>query len=258
MSWKESVHTLVSALTDSPQVALFDVHVGSPVTEAEIAQVHERLGYALDARFLDYFRTCNGLRLRWIELVGDRPADLTSAFFSHHTAGLPCGSINIPPLAALFPATMDYRFNREDDFVPGQEQVPLLGGFCAGALRNQLRPLDDYLQSATDSSFDNVALIADPRFADPVCILTTDYSAALSDCAPLRARAYLDFVVACCGLTRARHHALRSYGSAGNYPLIESLPRPASDPAEFLRYLLDQLPLTRSREIGRAFEALLD
>lgn len=256
MTWKESVHALIGALAKNPSVALFDVQVGEPATASEIALVHQRLGYELDSRFLDYFRQCNGLRLRWIEAIGDRPEDLTSAFFENHQAGLSCGSINIPPLAALFPATMDYRFNREDDFAPNQEREPILGGFCEGALRSSLRPLDDYLQSRSDSSFYNIGLVADARYPDPVCILTTDYSAALSDCAPMRARAYLDFIVASCGLTRARLQAMRSHGSAGDYPIVESVPKFARDPEEFLAYLLDQLPLARNREIAKAFEAV--
>lgn len=256
MSWKESIHTLIRALSENPGVAVFDIAVGEPAEEAEIALVQGRLGYELDPRFLAYFRQCNGLRLRWIELLGGRPDDLTAAFFENHSTGMTCGSIHIPPLAKLFPQTMDYRFNRQDDFVVDAQRVPILGGWCEGTLRNKLRPLDDYLQSTSDSSFHNVALVADARYADPVCILTTDYSAALADCSPMRARAYLDFVVATCGLTRARTAALKSYGYAGDHPIVESVPRFANDPGEFLRYLLDQLPLERNREISQAFGAL--
>lgn len=256
MTWKESVHTLVDALSENRRVALFDLRVGEPVEDAEVAQVHARLGYELDPRFLAYFRQCNGLRLRWIEPMGDPPADLTSAFFEYQQSGLSCGSINIPSLGVLFPETMDYRFNREDNPEADQHREPILGGWDAGLLRDRLRPFDDYLQSPSDSSFYNVGLVADARYADPVCILTSDYSAALSDCAPMRARAYLDFVVASCGLPRARLQCMRSRGSAGDYPLVESVPKLAADPAEFLRYLLDQLTLERYQEISRAFEAI--
>lgn len=255
MSWRESVHTLVRALRESPRVALFDVRIGEPAEEAEITRVHQRLGYELDQRFLAAFRECNGLRLRWVESFGDPPADLTGAFYENHRSGMSCGSINIPPLAELFPQQMDYRFNRRDDFVPDERRVPILGGWCEGTLRDRLRPLDDYLQSADDSSFHSVALVADARYPDPVCILLTDYGAALADCSPMRARGYLDFVVASCGLTRARHTCMKPHGSAGDHALVESVPRFAQDPAEFLRYLLDELPLERSREISRAFEA---
>lgn len=262
MSFHKSVATLVSALTQNPAVALFDLRIGGPLDAAELAQVHERLGFTLDPRFLDYFRQCNGLRLRWIESLGERPSDpsdpsaMAAAFFEHHSQGMNCGSINIPPLCELFPATMDYRFGREDEPSSDASSVPILGGFDEGALRSCLRPLDDYLQSESDSSFYNIALVADPRFPDPVCILTSDYSAALSDSPPMRARAYLDFVVQTCGLPRARLSALRSRGSEGDYPLIEQVPPPAKDPEEFLHYLLDQLPLERSREIAAAFAAI--
>lgn len=255
MSWRESIHTLVRALAENPSVALFDVRIGEPAGDTEIARVHARLGYELDARFLEYFRQCNGLRLRWIEPLGDPPEDLTGAFFESHRDGMSCGSINIPPLAELFPETMDYRYNRRDGFVPDERRVPILGGWCEGTLRDRLRPLDDYLQSAGDGSFYSVALVADARYPDPVCILTADYAAALADSSPMRARAYLDFVVASCGLTRARLLCMRPRGSAGDHPLVESAPRFAADPGELLRYLLDQLPLERSREIARAFEA---
>ena len=257
MTWKESIENLVRALRENAKVvALFDLHVGDPVDDAEIELVHQRLGFALDPRFLEYFRQCNGLRLRWIEFFGDPPEDLTATFFENHQSGMSCGSINIPPLGELFPQTMDYRFNRRDDFVPDEYRLPLLGGYCDGTLRSRLRPLDDYLQSSSDSSFYNVALIADAQHPDPICILTSDYSAALADNAPMRARAYLDFVVASCGLTRARSTAMKNYGAAGNHPLIESVPRFANDPAEFLAYLLDKLPLERNQEIARAFEAV--
>ncbi len=255
MTWKESVRTLVRALHENPSVAVFDVRIGESAQEDEIALLHKRLGFELDPRFLEYFRQCNGVRLRWIELLGDRPDDLTATFFEHHSAGMNCGSINIPALADLFPQTMDYRFNREDNFVVDEHRLPLLGGYCEGTLRDRLRPLDDYLQSESDSSFYNVALIADSRYPDPVCIMTEDYSAALSDCSPMRARAYLDFVVASCGLTRARRVCLKPFGYEGDHPLVESVPRFAKDEEEFLRYLLDQLPLERNREIARAFES---
>ena len=256
MTWKESVDTLVRALDGNPSIALFDARIGQPVTDPEIARVHERLGFELDPRFLDYFRQCNGLRLRWIELLGDPPDDLTGTFFEHHGSGMNCGSIHIPALGDLFPQTMDYRFNRQDEFVVDENRVPLLGGWCEETLRDRLRPLDDYLQSVSDSSFHNVALIADARYPDPVCILTSDYAAALSDNSPMRARAYLDFVVASCGLTRARLMCMKSYGYAGDHPLRETVPQFAKDPEEFLHYLLDQLPLDRNREIAKAFEAV--
>lgn len=256
MTWKQSVHTLVRALGENPRVALFDAHIGEPAADAEIALVHQRLGFELDPRFLDYFRQCNGLRLRWIELMGPPPSELTGAFFDHHRSGLNCGSINIPSLAALFPLQMDYRFNRRDDFIVDEHRLPILGGFCEATLRDRLRPFDDYLQSPSDSSFHNVALIADARYPDPICILTEDYSAALSDCSPMRARTYLDFVVASCGLTRARHRGMKAHGYAGNHPIVESIPRLGNDPEEFLGYLLDKLSLERSMEIAGVFESL--
>lgn len=257
MSWGDEVRALVGALRANTWVKAFDVHVGAPADEAEIAAVHGRLGYELDARFLAYFRACNGVRLRWIcPLPGDEDQDAAAVFFRHVAAGLDCGSINIPPLGALFPETMDHRFGRTDAFTPNEQTTPILGGWCEGTLRDRLRPLDDYLQRPDDSSFYNVALVADRRHADPVCILTSDYAAALSDHRPIRARAYLDLVVATCGLVRARVEVMKSGGAAGDYPLIESIRRPTREPGEFLACVLDQVPLERNREIWSAYEAI--
>lgn len=256
MPW-EHVPALVSALQSSPAIFLFDVRVGAPVTDDEIALVHGRLGYTLDPRFLEYFRRHNGLRLRWFERLDDAAVDSPEMkFFESAGQGLRCGSINVPALGSLFPEVMDYRFNRSDSFTPGQHRIPILGGWCADTLRDRLRPLDDYLQRSDDSSFYNVGLVADARYPDPVCILTSDYAAALSDHAPLRARAYLDLVVATCGLTSARLDVMKTGGAPADRPLVERIHPPTPEPTEFLQFLLDRVPLERSREIARACERM--
>lgn len=251
MSWSDDVRGLVAELKSNPGCVCLDAEVGEPVTDAEVAEVRARLGFDLDPRFLDYFRQCNGVRLRWGQTPFANPGDAPQAVFQRHLdERFDCGSINVPPLRDLFPAEMDYRFGRKDAFTPNVTTTPFLGGWCVDTLRDRLRPLDDYLRRPDDSSFYNVALVADARFPDPVCLLTEDYAAALTDHAPMRARAYLDLVVATCGLVRARGEVMKS----GRSELIERVAAPAASPVEFLRFVLDQLSLERYREISAAWE----
>lgn len=257
MSWGDDVRALADEVTTNPRCAAFDVEVGAPADDAEVELVHRRLGFELDPRFLAYFRACNGLKLRWVQPLGDEERGDPGAFLRHVDDRMDCGSIRVPPLRELFPEAMDHRFNRRDDYTPNAETTPFLGGWCVGALRNALRPLDDYLWRPGDASFYNVALVADARSPDPVCVLTEDYAAALGEHRPMRARAYLDLVVATCGLVRARLDVMGHRGAAEDPPVVERVERPTREPREFLRHLLDQLPLERGREVGAAYERMV-
>jgi hypothetical protein len=254
--WGADVHALVEALEATEGLAVFDVEVGGAVDDVEVALVHRRLGFELAPEFLAYFRVCNGVRLRWLQPLGEGEEGDPSAFSRHAREGLPCGSINLPRLGDLFPETMDFRFGRRDDFTADTSTTPFLGGWGLGTLRDRLRPLDDFLRSPDDSSFTNVALVADARFADPVCLFTNDAGAALTDFVPMRARAYLDLVVATAGLVSARAEAFTPRHGVEDPAPIERISRPTPEPGEFLRCALDRLPLKRSREIWAAFQHL--
>ena len=155
---------------------------------------------------------------------------MAAAFFDHHSQGLNCGSINIPPLCELFPATMDYRFGREDEPSSDASSVPILGGFDEGALRSCLRPSTTTAERKRQQLSTTSPLVADLRFPDPVCILTSDYSAALSDSPPMRACAYPRLLSSKPAVPRARLSAPRPRGSEGDSPLIEHVSPPPKTP----------------------------
>lgn len=59
-------NAMVEVLKSHPNVQLLSHHVPNPATEQEISEVENQLGRQLDEDIKEFYRQCNGLKLRWI------------------------------------------------------------------------------------------------------------------------------------------------------------------------------------------------
>jgi hypothetical protein len=67
----ERFKAMVDELKEHPRVAVTHYWVGEPVSEEDIAEVEEALGFELDAQIKDFYRQADGLQVRWMDRLGE-------------------------------------------------------------------------------------------------------------------------------------------------------------------------------------------
>ncbi|MEM9069850.1 MAG: SMI1/KNR4 family protein [Myxococcota bacterium] len=217
-NWKQRIDDMMAALEASDATVVRHAEVGAPATDDEIREAEAAIGFALDPRFLAFFRAANGLRVIWVSKYFDSVDDPAAHF--HLQREMACaGRINIPSLQELFLKGPGYLFG-PDMCGPKESSRACLGGWDEHALRSSLRNLDDFLQVPGDSSYNLLGLVLSERYPDPPVIMTGDYAAALDDCHPMLARDYLAMVIATLGLPYVRLERLKNRGFAGNHDLF--------------------------------------
>jgi len=252
--WKERIDAMMAALEASETTLVRLAEVGEPVSQTEIDEVHAKIGYTLDPRFLDFFRAANGLRLIWVASYFDQHDDPVAHYHSQVDMNT-CGRINVPPLRKLFEQP-GYLFG-PDFCKPKERTQPCLGGWDEFELRSALRNIDDVEQTANDSSFNLLGLVASERYPDPPVLHTNDYAAALSDAHPMLARDYLAFVIATLGRPQERKQRLRSRGFGKNHELF--VPQPgwldaAPPAAKILAIVHDEVSIEENQAITGSVE----
>lgn len=219
----------VARLATIKNIHLIDAELGAPLEDAELARVESRLGFALDPRFVAYFREMNGARVAWVE--GTKPKrsakkvepamsrdQAVELWVKHRLDGGLFGAFHIPRLDEIFSES------RPNEIGPGTTgvDVPILGGWKDEALRARLRIFDrwEYLLPVGEGGFDLVTVVAAPGITDPVLLRASDQGAALSDHRPMRARSYLEMLAVTAG-GQERFLFLRSEGAPGDHPIVE-------------------------------------
>jgi len=258
-NWAHRTTALFDAVEAHPLCTVRLARRGPPLSDADLATVEARLGFSLPARFVDFFRAHDGLRLLWVTQYGPTDDNPGLHFAIQREEGMHCGSINVPSLLALFPARMDYRFGR-DSVEAGEQHAKVLGGWDEHALREAMRNIDDFAEIVGESSFYLPALIAHPRYADrlPV-VMTADYAAAISDHRTMDVLDYLDLVVATAGGWQPRMQALKNFGYGGDHAAfspaagwLDALP----GPDVLLKFFHDELTLEEFSAVGEAWHAI--
>lgn len=250
--WIARIDALLAALNEHPLTAVSVCERGAPLSDEDLATVEARLGYALDPAFVDFFRAADGLKVCWTTTY------LDGDYAAQREEGFPCGGINIPSLLELFPAKKDHLFGW-DSVSPGENQLPILGGWDERALREALRDIDNYTFIVDEMPFKRIALVADARYPSPVLLMTDDYTAAIADHRPMKAVDYLDLVVATLGAEAPRLACLRARGYAADHAMFEPAPGwldsiPAPDAV--IKYHHDELSLEEFNRIDEALRAI--
>lgn len=219
------LRTAIEKLRSVATLAVIDAEVGAPLEEAELAEVEARLGFSLDPRFVDCFRSANGLRVSWVGIgkpkKGAPPPSRDEAialWVKHRLTGGPWGAVHVPRLRDVFTAS------RPNEIGAGTEgaRVPILGGWSDVELRSRLRIFDrwEYLLPPGEGGFEHVTVVASEKLADPVVLRASDHGAALSDHTPMRARSYLELMATTLGNQR-RWDFLSPRGAPGDHPIVE-------------------------------------
>ncbi len=237
-------------LTAEASLVRYDVN--PPVDGSALAEIEERLGFALDPRFVDYFRSTNGWDLRWVQRKG-----LTREQAAEYAAKNPkfLHYFTVPSLETLFAP-------ERDAFIPAGtagSTEPLLGGYDEEWLRRNLRVLALH----DDTGYESILLLADSRHPDPVVIRARDHAAALSDCRPVRARFFFEERLFMMGNRPSTLLFFEDKGAAGDHPMVDLDPTifppfPIDGPGPDISAFVDRfLPYLRG-EAGLAGKRKLD
>ncbi len=65
-NYKDRFDKLVYELKEHPKVDLQEYKIFEPVSDAEISEVHDKIGFTLDDKIVAFYKECNGLLLRWV------------------------------------------------------------------------------------------------------------------------------------------------------------------------------------------------
>lgn len=184
MDFKEK---LVQYAESIPQFgsSLIELKTNAPVSDDEVKAVQDALGFSLDERFLSYFRSTNGWRLRWVNKEELSPSDAEALMKTYKESGGCWGEIIVPPLAELFSDEMQGYIG--EGFA--NHTWSFLGGeYNDEVFRNNLR----FLYDPRGDGYNFVCLFADKTYADPVLIWAHDHGADLDGAHPIRARTYFE------------------------------------------------------------------
>lgn len=211
--FRSRLEAFVQVLRSLPTTRILELDIAPSVTEDEIRQVHERLGFELDERFLDYFRMANGWTIRWIDSHLE-PTDPEARLLEMQETGGNYGVFRVAPLGTLFMQGPDPFFGEGSaDFVPGT-----LGALDDATIRRHLRVLGTPCDIRPDY-YTFVALFASPEFRDPVCLLGDDHGATFYDHRPVRARTFFECMLTTLG-AEPREPFLAKEGS-GDHGIME-------------------------------------
>ena len=217
--YRTRLEALAARIEVHPKRQLIEFELGAPVSDDEIRDVETSLGVALDPRFLEFFRQCNGVRLGWVQGEPASREELLKRFAkawdesSQLESDSPydtCGSLNVPALRDLFLSEPQHTFGF--DCADDTYELPILGGIRDDVLRYALRRVDEpaLLPQASAWRYNSpIGIVVDARFPDPPCVFGTDHGAQLDGDTPMRARSYLDAMIGIGGSPAARGWLLR-------------------------------------------------
>ncbi len=183
---------MVDELRQSADIAVSRVHIAPPVSEDAIARVHERLGFALSDRILDFYRQANGLALEWIPK--DHPAydpdshdEEQSEPFDMVPQDVPGGVINVYPFESLVDDYEDVFWFRH----MAGDKTELRGkSYDLLPFSKSIRPFDYY------SEYTMAALLFVEREPDPPVLLGDDHGATFTTFPPTDFESYMEGVLA--------------------------------------------------------------
>lgn len=210
--FEQRIDQLEAALTEAEWVHLLEFQRGEPITQAQIDQVQEAIGFELEPRFLAFYRVCNGLSVRWVSRAPEED-NAADAYFNQRQGT--AGSIQIEPLGMM----TSYGDLGQDMSTPDDYHVRLLGGWDEYVFRGHLKEIDHYLDNNIETAYYKPGMVVHPKFPDPPVIMTDDYLAAISDRHPMLARHYVQMVIATLGVSWARVGCFKNRGFGGNHAI---------------------------------------
>ncbi|AWV88717.1 SMI1/KNR4 family protein [Bradymonas sediminis] len=209
LSFASRLKRQMKIVSQSQRFRFFDVHFNPPVTQEEIDQVHETMGFELSEAFLNYFRSCNGFKFSAV--AGRAGADkdeeeLCALWTNYYEKGGAHASVNIPTLAEIFtPKAMPPMDGREWTRFFAYLDDPLPDGH-AGKTQNML---------AVDLNLGT---------SDPILRMATDYGAEPENNAPVEACTYFEWLTKQFGEYNELKHLFKQYSHSVSGPIHKSTP----------------------------------
>lgn len=216
-SWELAarIEHMITALENDGRVRLLASERGAPLTQDALERIHERLGWTLDERFLQFFRINDGLRIVWVDASFESPepadAEPWKHFLATRDADALGGSINVPSLETVL---FDWsNFDSLSNMV-GEHIARALGGWDMDMFYRRLKNIDDYESDLDMGSYFLPGMMLDPLYPHPVVFFSDDYTASVDSSYPMLAEDYLNMIVATLGIERARKERMSYIGDA--------------------------------------------
>lgn len=270
MSFRSRLESKIRWLRSVPNIHIVEARLDPPLPEATITQLHARLGFALDERYLAYFRECGGWSLRWL-YAETPPADLEAELDRLVTAkevwNFGRFTVEGPLVAGAA--------NRDPQVVGDPRTLKFLGGITDEALRRSSYPITAY-GSIPDADrrtppYNDLLIHASATSPDPICYVSTDHYADLTNFRPMRARSLFELGLAFLGGAELLDW-FEAKGFDGDHALVElpdaELPAAlfrcdhdrirerASASATYLKALGKRAGVTRYRDASEALPEL--
>jgi hypothetical protein len=142
-TYADRFRSMIAELEADPRIAVTRAYIAPPATDKAIERAHAALGFKLARDVLDFYRSANGVSLRW-ELAGKgKPKKSTTPFTNIDDTQAP-GLVHLMPIEAVCEATyeeilwFDHMTETNDRVKVGGARVKLID-FAKG-----LRPFDYY------------------------------------------------------------------------------------------------------------------
>lgn len=206
-------NAMVEEIKNHQELVLLNTHVCPPVTQAEIDEVQEELGFQLEPSILDFYKQANGLSLRWIhkENPNYEPEEYTYSdkFMSHFDVidnnGEEDGCICILPLKKMLVGInwKDHLYFDDDD----EDKKEFMGkSYDSLEFDRSLRPFDYF------NFYNMAAFFIKEKTAPLPVIMGDDHGACFDDSLITSFQSYMNFVLAHYGATAPRKETLGQYG----------------------------------------------
>ena len=247
---RERIAETYEVLEEDPRVEVLTARRNPPITQDEVDALNAELGWTLDPRFVEVFRTHDGFELVWVDATHGPEREGMEPWerYNHAVNEAPLGSIRIPSLAEVVRGLGEYDQDPGDE---GRFHEEILGGWDSARLRRTMSTFNDFMDDRDFGSYELPGVVLDPIYPHPPLLIASDYMATFDGATPMLAADVVDLAVATLG-----NWEMWSKRSNGREPMfvprdgwLDDLPTPCQ--------MLDAVFDMASDRVTRRIERLL-
>lgn len=220
MSFRARLESKISWLRSIPHIYIVEARLNPPLQETQLMQRQRELGFELDERFLNYFRECNGWSLQW--LYSESPPSDPQAELERLIEANEHWKYGRFTVASLLTRAGEH--GREPQILDTEHTLRFLGGIEDRHLRQNSYEIQAYgslpKPNQRMTQYNDIQLYTSAAHPDPICYISTDYYADLSNFRPMRARSFFELGLAFLGNAELLDW-FESKGYDGDHELVE-------------------------------------
>lgn len=204
-NYAEAFKEMIQGLKSDPSIAVVSSYIYPPASDSEISEAEAIMRCKLDESLLSFYRSCNGVQLRWIRRDSE---DFNEAEFGNYSEGPVTlaeimeddmrtdGCINIRPLLEVARKEVGWSMKPNKLYVDTytiEGEVFSPSAFCENAM----------VWDAVDSSR-GVVLFPLRKSGIQICMLASLRYSTCEDSVKILPNAYLDFLLQTKGVNKVR------------------------------------------------------